>query len=116
MKDPSDKKTLPLPLEPVRKRGRPALGNKAMSAAQRKSEQIARTRTKVSTSDEGLTDSECLYVLSAAAWPAGSAIDKDAFMQLGRLRGYLQQLDDDQQVEMPMVAAVAGRSSAPNLD
>ncbi len=72
-----------------KKRGRPALGNQAMTVAQRKSEQLARTRTKVNTSNEPLTDAECIYVLSAAAWPAGSAIDRDAFLQLGRLRGYL---------------------------
>ena len=118
MQDPTDTKTMPLVFDSQpKKRGRPASG-KARTAAQRKSEQLARTRTKINTSDEPLTDAECLYVLSAATWPSGSAIDKDAFHQLGLLRGYLPhpRLDDIDQAEMPPVAAVADRSSPPNLD
>ena len=87
MKDLADTKTMPLalPMKP----GRPATG-RAKTAAQRKAEQVARTRTKVAGSDdEPLTDAECLYVLAAAAWPAGSPIDRDAWQQLGRLRGYV---------------------------
>ena len=72
-----------------KKRGRPAIGNQAMTAAQRKSEQRMRMQTKVSSSDEPLSDAECLYVLAAAAWSVGSPIDRDAFLQLGRLRSYL---------------------------
>ena len=117
MQDPTDTKTMPLVFDsPPKKRGRPASG-KARTAAQRKSEQLARTRTKINTTDEQLTDAECLYVLSAAAWPSGSAIDRDAFMRLGRLRGYLPpHLDDFDQVEMPPVPAISDRSSPPNLD
>jgi hypothetical protein len=119
MQDPTDTKSMSLSFDiQPKKRGRPASG-KARTAAQRKSEQLARTRTKINTTDEPLTDAECLYVLSASAWPAGSAIDRDAFMQLGRLRGYLpplsQQLDDDQE-EMPPVAAISDRSNPANLD
>lgn len=87
MKDPKDTKTLPLalPLKP----GRVPSG-RAKTAAQRKAEQVARTRTKVAAgSDEPLTDAECLYVLAASAWPAGSPIDHDAWLRLGRLRGYV---------------------------
>ena len=108
MQDPADTKTMPLVFDsPPKKRGRPASG-KARTTAQRKSEQLARTRTKINTTDEPLSEAECLYVLSAAAWPAGSAIDKDAFHQLGRLRGYLPpHLDEPDQAEMkPMAAAV----------
>ena len=118
MQDPADTKTMPLVFDSQpKKRGRPASG-KARTTAQRKSEQLARTRTKINTTDEPLTDAECLYVLSAAAWPSGSAIVKDAWQQLGRLRGYPPhpRLDDFEQVEMPPVAAVADRSSPPNLD
>ena len=89
MQDSADHKTMPLVFDrQPKKRGRPATG-RARTAAQRKSEQLARTRTKINTTDEPLTDAECLYVLSAAVWPVGSAIDRDAFLQIGRLRGYL---------------------------
>ncbi|MCX8518228.1 MAG: hypothetical protein ORN29_09270 [Rhodoferax sp.] len=73
-----------------RRRGRPPTGNQAMTVAQRKREQRLRLATKVNGgSDSGLTDAECLAVLANNQWPKGSAIDKDAWRQLGKLRGYL---------------------------
>ena len=72
------------------KRGRPPIRNQAMTAAQRKQEQRLRLATKVNgVGDIELTDAECLAVLANSHWPKGSAIDKDAWQQLGKLRGYL---------------------------
>ena len=58
--------------------------------AQRKQEQRLRLATKVNGGSEfELTDAECLAVLANSQWPKGSAIDQDAWRQLGKLRGYL---------------------------
>ena len=72
-----------------KKRGRPPLLRVAMTSAQRKREQRSRMSEKVMESDELLNDAECLFVLGCARWPAGGAIDRDAWRQLGRNRGYL---------------------------
>ncbi|MGE3542225.1 MAG: hypothetical protein AB7N91_33020 [Candidatus Tectimicrobiota bacterium] len=94
MKDKNDSETLDLlDKKTVNRAGRgrpakrPTLG--AMTTAQRKREQRARQAEAIQNSDgHEWTDAECLAVLNGAQW-RGGAIDKAAWEQLGRLRGFV---------------------------
>lgn len=72
-------------------RGRPAkrprLG--AMTAAERKREQRTRQAEAIQERDSHeWTEAECLAVLTGTQW-RGGAIDRGAWYQLGRLRGFV---------------------------
>jgi hypothetical protein len=83
--DPGTAETFPLP----KKRGRPASGAKPMSAAKRKQEQRIRQAEAVQNRDSHeWTDAECLAILAGSRW-RGGAIDKAAWQQLGKLRGFM---------------------------
>jgi hypothetical protein len=72
-----------------RKALNPAMG--AMTPARRKREQLDRQWERVQTlPDTEWTDRECLMVLSTARYPHGSPMDKGAWQQLGRLRGFIK--------------------------
>lgn len=91
MRDGHDNLTVELPVgDAPKKRGRkPVRSTGAMDAATRKREQRARQATAIyeRNSDE-LTDAQCLSVLTGKQW-RGSAVDKGAWEQLGKLRGFL---------------------------
>jgi hypothetical protein len=71
--------------------GRKPIGNKPMSARDRKAEQRARQWERINTvSDTEWTDADCLLVLSTTRYPHGSAVDKGAWEQLGKLRGFIE--------------------------
>jgi len=60
----------------------------ARSAAERKREQRARLEQMVYEQDPTeWTEAVCLHILQSAKWARG-AIGRDAWHQLGRLRGY----------------------------
>lgn len=92
MRDSQDDLTVELPVgEPPKKRGRkpqnPVLG--AMDAAKRKREQRARQLTAIYERDSHeWTEAECLSVLTGKQW-RGGAIDRAAWEQLGKLRGFV---------------------------
>lgn len=72
-----------------KKRGRPPIGAKSMSAAKRKQEQRIRQAEAVQTRDSHeWTDAECLAILAGSRW-RGGAIDKAAWQQLGKLRSFM---------------------------
>lgn len=84
MRDIHDKFT-----EAPKKRGRKPSGTDAMSAAKRKREQRIRQAEAIQNRDNHeWTDAECLSILTGARW-RGGAIDKGAWEQLGKLRGFL---------------------------
>ncbi len=69
--------------------GRKPIGQKAMSAKDRKQEQRARQWKRINTvPDQEWTDAECLLVLSTTRYGHGSPMDRAAWEQLGRLRGF----------------------------
>lgn len=77
--------------KPQEKRGRlakrPRLG--AMSAAERKREQRTRQAEAIHARESHeWTEAECLAVLTGTQW-RGGAIDRAAWSQLGRLRGFV---------------------------
>ncbi len=75
--------------EAPKKRGRPAIGREPMTPAKRKREQRARQAQAIQEKDSSQwTDSECRSVLDSAQW-RGGALDKAAWLQLGRLRGFV---------------------------
>ncbi len=66
---------------------RPGLG--AMTAAERKREQRTRQAEAIHERDSHeWAEAECLAVLTGARW-RGGAIDRAAWIQLGRLRGFV---------------------------
>jgi len=66
---------------------RPGLG--AMTAAERKREQRTRQAEAIHERDSHeWNEAECLAVLAGARW-RGGAIDRAAWAQLGRLRGFV---------------------------
>ena len=70
------------------KRGRKPLGNKPMTPAQRQSERRMRLKQKaVEDESESWSEAVCLDVLTSSKW-RGGALDKAAWQQLGRLRGF----------------------------
>ena len=71
-----------------RKRGRPPIGNVAMTQAQRKQEQRNRQVENLMSDNHEMTDAECLAVLVGKRW-RGGPIDKSAWMRLGKLRGFM---------------------------
>lgn len=77
----------------VTKRGRgrpPVNGVGAMSPAVRKREERSRLMQAVAEVDDSQwTDAVCLWVLTSGKVPVGSPLDKAAWRQLGKLRGYL---------------------------
>lgn len=76
---------------PTAKRGRPAKNSVsgAMNATQRKREQRIRQAEAIQERDSSeWTEAECLSVLNGKRWREG-AIDKAAWQQLGKLRGFM---------------------------
>ena len=70
--------------------GRKPIGHKAMEPAERIREMRARQWERINTvSDTEWTEADCLLALGSSKIPAGSPLDKAAWQQLGRLRGYL---------------------------
>jgi hypothetical protein len=68
--------------------GRKPIGNEPMTAAQRKREQRMRQDTRIMERDSHeWTEADCLRVLSQQKW-RGTVMDKSAWEQLGKLRGY----------------------------
>ena len=65
MKDPADKRTMEL-LAEQKRRGRPRIGAKSMTAAERKAEQRKRDRERVLDTDlvRDWTKKDCLVVLN----------------------------------------------------
>ena len=72
--------------------GRKPIGTKAMSATERQREMTARKLTKIrETNDDEWTDAECLIVLSwKKVFPPTSPLAKGAWVQLGKLRGFIE--------------------------
>lgn len=67
----------------------PANGRTPMSAADRKREQLARQWTRIFEADERQwTERDCLLVLGSSRFKNGSHMDRAAWEQLGRLRGF----------------------------
>ena len=72
-----------------KRRGRKPIGNKPMTPAQRQSERRMRLRqTAAEDESNSWTEAVCLDVLISSKW-RGGAIDKAAWEQLGRLRGFI---------------------------
>lgn len=70
------------------KTGRKPIGAVAMTAAQRKAEQVIRMEVAIQEDDSSeWTAAVCLHVLRSAKWQGG-AIGRAAWMRLGELRGY----------------------------
>lgn len=94
MKDPTDKKTIDL-LSESKKRGRPSIKAKSMTAAERKREQRSRQKTSL-MAPEGhggkpeseWTAQECLSALQDTKI-RGTPIGKAAWEQLGKLQGFM---------------------------
>ena len=75
-----------------KKRGRkptnPALG--AKDPAARKRDQIARQWERIANTDcEAWTEADCVLVLTTVRFERGSPLDRGAWQQLGKLRGYM---------------------------
>lgn len=67
----------------------PANGRTPMSAAARKREQLARQWTRIFEADESQwTERDCLLILGSSRFENGSPMDRAAWEQLGRLRGF----------------------------
>ncbi len=72
--------------------GRKPIGAKPMSGKDRKAEQRSRQWERINTlPDTKWTDTDCLLVLTSTRYAHGSPIDKGAWEQLGRLRGFIEQ-------------------------
>lgn len=62
-----------------------------MTGRQKTQAKLARQWERINTvPDTEWTDRECLLVLSATRYPHGSPMDKGAWTQLGRLRGFIE--------------------------
>ena len=96
MKDPADKKTLDL-LAEQKRRGRPRIGAKSMSAAERKAEQRKRDRERVLATDlvRDWTKKDCLVVLNDPSM----SLD----MQLMAVRQLSILLSDSHNKDLPKV-------------
>ena len=72
----------------IKEQKRSAMTQKRAAQAKRKREQRIRQAEAVQDRDSHeWTDAECLAILTAARW-RGGAIDKGAWEQLGKLRGF----------------------------
>jgi hypothetical protein len=90
-KDQTDKDTPDMLEQPRPKRGRPPKHKRAMTDAERKRFQRERQSQAIfEKPTEQWTDAECLKVLSETKWAHGSAMDKAAWQQLGKLRGFAE--------------------------
>lgn len=89
MRDESDTQAGEPPSLPIaKKRGRPPTG-KAKPDARRKRDQRERQAAAIQSEDSSeWNEAECLAVLNGSRW-RGGAIDKGAWLRLGKLRGYL---------------------------
>ena len=96
MKDPADKKTIDL-LGEAKRRGRPPVGAKSMTAAQRKAEQRIRDRQRVLDTDlvSDWTKKDCLVVLNDPSM----SLD----MQLMAVRQLSILLSDSHNKDLPKV-------------
>ena len=71
--------------------GRKPIGIRAMTTRERKREQRARMWERISTlPDSEWTEAECLLVLGTTRFAHGSPVDKGAWEQLGKLRGFIE--------------------------
>ena len=78
-----------LPDVAPKKKGRPVIGHEPMSAAKRKREQRTRQATAIQEKESTeWTDAECRAVLNGIRW-RGGVLDKAAWKQLGKLRGFM---------------------------
>lgn len=74
------------------KRGRKPIGRAAMTAAQRQSERRMRLKQIAAEEDSNSwSEAVCLDVLSSLQW-RGGAMDKAAWLQLGKLRGFTSEI------------------------
>lgn len=70
-------------------RGRKPKGWRARSAAERQAERRARLKTAAAElAEEKWTEAVCLDILTGKKW-RGGPMDKAAWEQLGRLRGFV---------------------------
>lgn len=66
------------------------MNQRAMTPAERKRKQRERQSEDIAVKPaHEWTEAECLMVLSGTAWARGSPMDKGAWEQLGRLRGFI---------------------------
>ena len=73
------------------KRGRPAKNGVAKSTAERKREQRARNMaTILKTDSAGWTEWQCIQVLSGSHFQKDSPMQQAAWIQLGKIRGFLK--------------------------
>ncbi len=71
--------------------GRKPIGEKPMTAKDRKQAQRERQWQRIhSLPAKEWTDAECLMLLSTTTYKHGSLLDRDAWEQLGRLRGFIE--------------------------
>jgi hypothetical protein len=71
--------------------GRKPQGHKAMTEREKTQAKLARQWERINTlQDTEWTDRECLLVLTTTRYPHGSAVDKGAWEQLGKLRGFIE--------------------------
>ena len=94
MKDPADRKTLDL-LAEQKRRGRPPMGARSMTPAERKREQRSRQKTALmgaagdgGKAEEDWTEQECIFALQDPKIK-GTPIAKAAWQQLGKLQGFM---------------------------
>ena len=71
--------------------GRQPQGIKAMTEREKTQAKLARQWERINTvPDTEWTDRECLLVLSTTRYAHGSPVDKGAWVQLGKLRGFIE--------------------------
>jgi hypothetical protein len=95
MKQPDDHKTLEIPDLKIARRGRPSTG-KARTASQRKRDQLDRDLHSFNTATMGdysaVTDSALLVILGFGTridWNPRGILAKDAWLEIGRRRGFI---------------------------
>lgn len=74
--------------EQPKKRGRKPVGAVARTVAQRKRDQRERLAEAVDRDSHEWNEAVCLSILNGKRWRRG-AIDKAAWQQLGKLRGFV---------------------------
>ena len=71
--------------------GRKPQGITAMTERQKTQAKLARQWERINTVDDSeWTDRECLLVLTTTKYAHGSPVDKGAWVQLGKLRGFIE--------------------------
>lgn len=81
---------VPPPPPPPKKRGRPPSGATAKgSAARQRDLRNSYTTAIYETPSDAWTDATCQFVLAGSKW-RGTPIDEQAWIQLGKLRGFIK--------------------------